>query len=66
MLHITFRINLEMHAAQRIMKQNILVKPLDTMKPTSPAYIDKTIRFWIYINFELWHGNANMDHFVST
>ena len=53
MLHITFRINLEMHAAQRIMKQNILVKPWDTMKPTSPAYIDKTIRFWIYINFEL-------------
>ena len=49
MLHITFRINLEMHAAQRIMKQNILVKPWDTMKPTSPAYIDKTIRFWISI-----------------
>ena len=40
--HITFRLNMEMHAAQWIMKWNILVKPWDTMKPTSLAYIDET------------------------
>ena len=40
--HSTFRINMEMHAAQWIMKWNILVKPCNTMKPTSLACIDET------------------------
>ena len=40
--HITFRINMEMHAAQWIMRWNILVKPCDTMKPISLACIDET------------------------